>query len=374
MTSLRAVAFASLTTACATEVASPTGGGGAGGEAAGAGGATTSGFGGSGQGGGACACADGVHTTSIVVASDEGALWAFDPATNEMAFIRDIPCAARPFSMAVDADGVSWILDVTSKDLVTVNLADGSACGDPGYDPGPLQSGLSLFGMTFVSRDPATACADLYAHSYSGMGPFTEGPDLGVLAKLERATMRFELLAAIDFDGGELSGTGAARLFAFAGVNPAKLVEYDRVTGAAVGLTPLTGLSKTNASAFAHYANSVYFFTEAPPMDCEPCLQASCGADYAACLQDSVCAEALACALEMGEVTDECGGNMGAAMLACVAGPCTDECLPSAMNRVSQVTRLDLGSPQSGLEVVLAEAPIRVVGAGTSVCAPTVPQ
>ena len=40
-----------------------------------------------------------------------------------------------------------------------------------------------------------------------------------------------EILAMVDYDGGEIDGTGDGRLFAFAGTEPAKLIEFDRETG-----------------------------------------------------------------------------------------------------------------------------------------------
>lgn len=364
------VAIAALGASCAAEVEDTAGGGGAGAGAS-AGGDT---FGGAGEGGAACQCQPGLHETNIVVLTDEGSLWRFDPKTQELAFVRDLPCAiAHPYSMAIDERGRAWVLDADSKDLVTVELAGDGDCGDPGYDPGPLQSGFELFGMAFTTR-PESLCGDLYAHSYSGDGPFDEGPSAGVLGRLDAETHRFELLAAVDYDGGELAGTGSGRLFAFAGNDPVKLVEYDPADGSTLSTRALEGLSKTQASAFALYGSDVYFFTEAPPVACDGCLERQCGAAFAACRADEACSQQLACALEVGRIDDDCGGGMPAELQQCVAMDCLVECLPDVSDRKSQVTKLALGSPDAELELVVPIAPIRIVGAGTSICAPAVPQ
>jgi hypothetical protein len=310
----------------------------------------------------------------MIVLSDDGALWSFDPATSAFSFLRDVPCGAlHPYSMAVDAAGVAWILDADSKDLVTVPLETGGGCGDPGYDPGPLQAGFELFGMAFVARGPGDACADLFAHSYSGSGPFGEGPNAGVLGKLDADLMRLDIVGPVDYDGGELAGTGDGRLFAFAGKDPVKFIEYDR-SGAVLDLVPLAGFSKTNASAFAVFAESVYFFTEAPPSGCAPCLEQECGAAYQACVADAVCAEDLGCAIELGDLNDDCGGMLSAELQSCLVGPCIEECLPASQDRASRVSRIDLGAPNPVVEIVVPEAPIRIVGAGTSTCAPVIPE
>ena len=106
----------------------------------------------------------------------------------------------------------------------------------------------------------------------------------------------------IDFDGGELTGTGDGRLFAFAG-SPAKLVEYDKSDASVVEIQQLN-MNLTNAFAFAFYGGDFYMFTES-------------------------------------------NNNPG----------------------VSKVTHFDYDDTQD-LEIVVPDAPIRIVGAGVSTCVP----
>lgn len=312
-----------------------------------------------------CGCSTGLHNQAIVVLSDESELFSFDPVLNQFEKITDLSCPgqSQPYSMAVDARGRAWVLFASSQDLRTVDVNAPAGCENPGYTPG--QAGFGLFGMAFSSVGAADGCEHVFLLSYSGTGPFEEGPDIGALGELDPSTTTLTKIADIDYNGGELSGTGNGRLFAFAGVNPAKLVEYDKATGAAISTTPLTGLSKTQASAFAFFAGDIYFFTEQKPPNCTPCLEQSCDAALAQCQADATCAEALKCALEQYDITDECGGLMPAELQSCISSSCLSECFPSPFDRKSWVFRLD---PRGILTLFNPEAPIRIVGAGSSTC------
>jgi hypothetical protein len=228
--------------------------------------------------------------------------------------------------------------------------------------------------MGFFARDARTECTTLYAQSFSGTH-FAEGPGLGALGVVEGSPLAIRTLAPLDYDGGELAGTGDGRLFAFTGVHPAKLVELDPDDGRPLETWVLDGLPTTNANAFAFFGGDFYFFTEALPGDCGLCLDRECAAAHGACVASATCAEQLECAVEAGRVTDACGGGAGTEMVECL-GRCSAECLTSSRARVSQVTRLDWDrsdGPDRALSVVRTDAPIRVVGAGTSPCVPAGP-
>ncbi len=322
----------------------------------------------------ACGCTPGPHGNLIYVLSDDSEIYSYDPVTNEFAFLSVLTCAGHlPYSMAVDQRGIAWVLYGDDHDIYSIDLHAPSQCGDPGYTPGV--PGFDLFGMAFTATGDG-ACPRLFAHSYSGSGPFSEGVDLGQLGYVEPTGGPIHVLGAIDYNGGELAGTGDGRLFAFAGLGPAKLVEYDRDTGAAVETIPLDGFNKTTASAFAFFAGDFYFFTEAPPTGCDDCLTLYCPADLTACEGDPTCADHLACAIAQGYINDECGGLLPAAMQTCLQDTCGVECLPPLSIRVSQVTHFDYDDSDGQgrvLTVVYSKAPIRVVGAGTSPCVPFIP-
>ena len=315
-----------------------------------------------------CECAPG--TDLIYLASKFGEIYTYDPLADSYAEVGQVTCGSGlAYSMAVDQDNHGWVVDLDSRDLIRIDLDNPSSCTEPPYVPG--NQGFQYPGTAFVGHDTLDACEKLYLLNYSAEGPFAEGPGIGQLGVYDPLDGSVEVLANIDYDGGELDGTSDGRLFAFAGNNPAKLIEYQRETGEVVEITPLEGLEKTGASAFAFHSGDFYFFTEAPPPGCFECLE-QCTPTYATCMADPECAESFQCAFDAGEITDDCGGLMPGELMNCLGVTCLDACFPIG-GKPSQVTRLDFdGSEGQGmaLEVVNAQAPIRVVGAGTSICAP----
>jgi hypothetical protein len=257
-----------------------------------------------------CDCAE--NTDLIYVLSDDSQLWSFDPVTEMFAMITDFNCFGKndTFSMAVDRKGLAWVM-FQSADIYTIDVNNPMNCDDPGYNPG--QMGFDLFGMAFVSEDAFNPCDQLYGHSYSGGIGFQEGPNLGNLGTVDPATLLMSTLGDTNYDGAELTGTGDGRLFAFGGVNPAKLIEFDKTDATVLSTLPLPGLELTNAFAFAFHSGDFYFFTE-------------------------------------GDV------NVFA----------------------SEVNHIDYDdSDNNGMQdltEIVDAAPIRVVGAGVSTCAPLVPQ
>ncbi len=125
-------------------------------------------------------------------------------------------------------------------------------------------------------------------------------------------TLKLQQLGKSDYGLAEVTGTGDGRAFLFAGPDPAELVEVDKATGATLKVTPLPGVKTGGGFAFAFFAGDFYFFTDA-----------------------------------------QSDGK-------------------------SEVTHIDYDdSDKNGkqdLKVVLQDAPLRVVGAGVSTCAPLIPQ
>lgn len=115
-----------------------------------------------------------------------------------------------------------------------------------------------------------------------------------------------------DYGLAELTGTGDGRAFLFAGPDPSKLVEVDKATGATVEIIPLPGVKTGGGFAFAFFAGDFYFFTD------------------------------------------------------------------NESDSTSEVTHLDYDDSDNNgvqdLTVVVQDAPLRIVGAGVSTCAPLIPQ
>ncbi len=322
-----------------------------------------------------CGCRPGPHDAAIFLLGADASLWSFDPLSLRATFVVGPVCAgvARPFSMAVDPFGRAWILDSETRRLSLFDLVTPGACVDSGYLPTVRE--LPYFGMAFVHTDPARQCASLFAHSYSGASSFRVGPGLGTLAVIDGDPPRARPIASIDYDGGELTGTGDGRLFAFAGARPAEIIEYHRDTGALIDRVVLDGFATTNAHAFAFFGGDLYLFTEAQPPECGACLETECPTAWAACEADAECAETVACAIERAMITDECGGTAGAEMHECLSR-CSMQCLTRPAVRTSAVTLLDWDEsegPGRARREIVQSLPLRVVGAGTSPCVPTLP-
>ncbi|NVB38421.1 hypothetical protein G6O69_11315 [Pseudenhygromyxa sp. WMMC2535] len=204
-----------------------------------------------------CDCAE--NTDLIYVLSDDAELWSFNPLDSQFEQItEDLGCPqSSTFSMSVDRNGIAHVM-FFNNDIYTVDVNNPNTCADPGYVPSQLD--FDKFGMGFVSNSQFDPCEKLYAHSWSGQGGFSEANDAGRLGKLDPETLTMEEIGYIDYDGGELTGTGDGRLFAFAG-SPAKLVEYDK-SDASVIDTETLDMDLTNAFAFGFYGGDFYMFTE----------------------------------------------------------------------------------------------------------------
>jgi hypothetical protein len=314
----------------------------------------------------------------VHVLSDTAELWSYDPQTNAFAHVGTPPCGGyAPFSMAVDREGMAWLLllddvafSTVVKGMFAVPIADASTC-----DPVPYEDGIfGPFGMSFVSNAPPDTCEKLYVQSYSGDGPFAEGEDLGNLGVLDPDSGVLEVIGKVDYDGGELAGTGDGRLYSLTGVDPLKLVELDKQTTEVLGVLDLVGFEKTGASAMAFWGGDFWIFTESANPGCMPCLQMQCADELAACEAEPQCEAALACMLAAGGEGPGCQGDLkGAAgpMLGCFVGMCADAC--AATGVVSRVLHVDWDDSDGGGQAITEVepfAPIRIVGAGSSTCAP----
>ncbi|MBL8947936.1 MAG: hypothetical protein JNK45_32480, partial [Myxococcales bacterium] len=233
---------------------------------------------------GTCECAP--HTDLIMLLTLGSSLLTFDPETLEFDTLvdqiemTDGGPVVMPYSIAISRSGQAWVQsNLTPGEppgtmglcVLDINNPEEGCSIDPEYPgfgwdingstPGVL--GLGNYGTAFVTRDSPEEdepCEDLFAHSYRTT--VEEGDDLGDLARMDFATMRLEGLAHTDYGRGELTGTGDGRLFAFSGAEPAKLVEYDKTTGAVIATTPLPEIELTGRWALAFWGGDFYFFTD----------------------------------------------------------------------------------------------------------------
>ncbi len=249
----------------------------------------------------------------IFVLSDNSELFKFFPETNQFVNLGAFNCGGmtNTFSMAVDRLGFAWVMFNTPQgEIWKLDVTDVSNCIDPGYNQG--QQAVNYFGMAYVSKNQNDQCDQLYGNTFDGFGGFSEGPNIGDFITVDPDTLILSKLGKTNFNGAELTGTGDGRAFMFGGANPAKLVQVDKSNGAFLEVTPLGTLELTNAFAFAFFAGDFYMFTES---DKNPLLSKVTHYDY-------------------------------------------DD---SDNNGIKDLT------------TVVMTAPIRIVGAGVSTCAPFVP-
>lgn len=264
-----------------------------------------------------CPCA--AKLDLIYVLSDDRELWTYDPANNIFTMIGPLGCPTSDgtFSMGVGRDGKAWV-QTTYVDDVFAQTYIGDLfvldVDDPANcsDPGysPGANGWQHFGMGFVSNSQADPCDRLYAQHWDGVaGGFSEGPGYGKLGVFDAAALQVNTIGATNYNGAELTGTGDGRLYAFAGAPSSKLIQFDKTNAQVLETIPFDNFPLTSAFAFAFWGGDFYFFTE---------------------------------------------GNVP----------------------YSKVTKLDYDQSDGGgkaLTVVNAMAPIRIVGAGVSTCAPVLP-
>lgn len=194
----------------------------------------------------------------VYVLSDVGTIWKFDPKDNSFDFITEVSCGGMIDTFSMGVSRKARAwVQYFGGDLYTVDLKDP---GSACKDPG-FENNNPLFpnfGMAFVADGINSPCDRLYAHS--GIDPALIGEDVGALGVIDPITLELSEIAMIDFAWGELTGTGDGRLFAFQGAEPPFISEYDKDTGALLGSWPLPGLSSPDAFAFAAWGGDFYLF------------------------------------------------------------------------------------------------------------------
>lgn len=194
----------------------------------------------------------------IYLLSDYGSIWSFDPTDSSFNFITDVECGGMTSAFSMGVSRKGRAwVQYVDGDLYTVDLKDP---GSACKDPGFAAGHPKFpnFGMAFVTNDASDHCDRLYAHS--GISPDLEGPGVGALGVVDPQTLVLSEIAAIDQAWGELTGTGDGRLFAFQGAGSTWIREYDKATGAALGTWPLPGLASPGAFAFAYWGGDFYLF------------------------------------------------------------------------------------------------------------------
>ncbi len=230
------------------------------------GGSSQGGFGGDGFGGslgvdsgaggaGNSRCASGAEWIYLV--DSNNILLQFRPDTLTLTPIGNLNCPSSsgdtPFSMAVDRDATAWVL-YQSGNIFHVDTSN-AACTATGFQPG--QSGLTNFGMGFVSNDDDED-ETLYV---AGGTSVTVGN--ATLAWVDTQSLQLSTIGQIN-GWPELTGTGSAQLWAFSpNTNPPTIQRLDKTSGAVAqnfNVSQLAG--NPSAWAFAFWGGGFYVFLQ----------------------------------------------------------------------------------------------------------------
>lgn len=218
-----------------------------------------------------CPCAnvdDGIY---VLNATAPASVWFYDPPNNQLSEVGVLGCTAplgaTANSMAIDRQGNAWVnyyslsFPTNQGTIHRAPLDDLGSCADQGY----LGDGeWFLMGMGYSVDVPGGSCDTLYLYNSD---KYLDNPNFvggSTLARYDEDAAEREEIGPTDYPVAELSGTGDARLFAFATVaaNQSVLAELDKQDGSELELMPLDGLDITNGFAFAFWGGDVYFFTE----------------------------------------------------------------------------------------------------------------
>jgi hypothetical protein len=212
----------------------------------------------------------------IYVISNTNVLYSFDPATASFTTIGTIVCPGskgNPFSMAVDREGVAYVIYSKENLNGTSEMGTGlfrvstktADCTATTYDAGG--NGGDTFGMGFVAgaSDGGDAGEQLYiALDVGGIGSD------GVLSTLDTNTFAVTTIHMFipNVDAAELTGTGDGRLFAFSPSlddGGSFLAQIDPATANVVGEDPLPGIVQGEGWAFGFWGGNFYTFTTPSP-------------------------------------------------------------------------------------------------------------
>lgn len=206
-------------------------------------------------------CPCAAGTELIYLLSDGGSLWSFDPTHNTFDFIADVDCGGM---------SDTYSMGVSRKGRAWIQYWDGDLytvdlndASDPApcLDPG-FVPGHPLF-PHFGMAFVGNSPDDPCdkLYTHSGIEPDLIGPGVGALGVIDPYSLALSTIAPIDYAWGELTGTGTGRLFAFQGSAPAILTEYDKLTGEVIDTLALPGLQSDSAFAFAWWGGDFYLFT-----------------------------------------------------------------------------------------------------------------
>ncbi|CAN96230.1 MULTISPECIES: hypothetical protein [Sorangium] len=204
------------------------------------------------------ACSELTH--HIYLVSPDRKFYSFHPANLELHLIGKLSCGAgNPLSMAVDRNGVAWIVDLDGA-VVRLDIATGR-CEKTPFQKGPDEP-FRHFGMAFVADD-VPGRETLYVRDADLFPDADEPAPVRTLGVFDTTTYTILPVGAGAGGNADLTGTGDGHLFGFVKDGPigaARVSEFDKITGAALSETPLAGVTIGSSWAFATWGGDFWFF------------------------------------------------------------------------------------------------------------------
>lgn len=204
-------------------------------------------------------CQDPAETL-VYILGDNGDLYAFDPRDFSARLVGPILCPSNstPFSMAVDRQGVAYVV-FQSGELFRVSTRT-AACAPTGFVAN--QQGIDTFGMGFASNEGGPAETLFVSPSTDTTNVFSPGQ----LGTIGLPSFGLDLIDRFDpaITASELTGTGDGRLFAFYTYDEGATTfigQIDKETAQVVAESPVPGVSMRGGWAFAFWGGDFFTFT-----------------------------------------------------------------------------------------------------------------
>src|SRR5258708_397043 len=204
-------------------------------------------------------------TKLVFVLTLDFQLLRFDPGALTFTPVGKVDCAVQagitPNSMAIDRRGTAW-MNFTDGQMFFVSTTD-AHCAPTSYVRN--QHGFNTYGMAFVADAPQSSSETLFIMD-------RESPRIG---KVDPSTLVVTEVGPFFDDsqpgpwplppgGGDMTGTGDARLYAFYSNFGAVFSEIDKKSGTAIGIQKIPSLMPAAGIAVAQWGGSFWLLTGDP--------------------------------------------------------------------------------------------------------------
>jgi hypothetical protein len=205
-------------------------------------------------------CPDAASTLIYVITQTNQLLSFYPPTATFSTVIGNISCpsSSTPFSMAVDRNGIAYIVFGDGELFEVDTQGPALPCRPTGF---VMQPGFSFagFGMGF-SHNNGDAGETLYVAS--GMATGAPGPPQ--LATIDTTSFALRVVGNFNptIDNTELTGTGAGDLFGFHATDGGSgIAQVDKSNAQVFAESPLPGVFQGQGWAFAFWGGDFYTFT-----------------------------------------------------------------------------------------------------------------